>query len=261
MEHPSSPVYLSPALPSDLLQYIIHRCAYPTTLLVCSSRAEFLSTLTQDVLYSSSSHVQEGDQNQTDEQAHDEAAKQSNHPPPPLKPPLLQPPPLYQLTVTRHIRTVFLPTVSHLRAFLSVFSNSSRPARVSVPPEGAPSSSSPPLLLVYGFLAIHRDTSEWSVQGISNTSAALVEAAKRTRLKAVVVEPQLPSPSSLPVKEEEDELEQQEKKSEILEEDVPILSGSARRGLTGWTGRTVDVESVLGRWFRFGKGDWETSDT
>src|ERR1044071_2870462 len=51
----TSPVFLSPALPSDLIHYIIHHCTYPTTIIVCSSRAEFLSTLTQDVLLSSSS--------------------------------------------------------------------------------------------------------------------------------------------------------------------------------------------------------------
>jgi hypothetical protein len=55
----------------------------------------------------------------------------------------------------------------------------------------------------------------------------------------------------------------------LLAERVPVLSGSARRttGLdlhqhggegSGWAGRTVDVERVLGRWFRFRAGEWES---
>lgn len=268
----ASPVFLFPALPSDLIHYIIHHCTYPTTLIICSSRAEFLSTLTQDVLLSSSSpsspsspsyHVAK---NQTDEKTgqdqNQKQQQQSNHPPH-LDSPLLQPPPLYQLAVTRHIRTVFLPTVSHLCAFLSVFSTTAttRHSKISVPPVTVTSSSSsPPLLLVYGFLALHRDTSEWSVQGLSTTSAVLVEAAKRTGLKAVVVEPRLLQTLA---KEEDEETEEGER---MLAEKVPILSGSVRRataglGTTGWTGRTVDVRTVLRRWFRFRKGDWESRET
>jgi len=47
----------------------------------------------------------------------------------------------------------------------------------------------------------------------------------------------------------------------LLTEKIPILSGSAQRiggsGAAGWTGKTVDVRQVLGRWFRFMRGDWE----
>ena len=57
----------------------------------------------------------------------------------------------------------------------------------------------------------------------------------------------------------------------MLAEKVPVLSGSARRttGLdfgggvgqgegSGWAGRTLEVEKVLGRWFRFGVGEWDS---
>jgi hypothetical protein len=50
---------------------------------------------------------------------------------------------------------------------------------------------------------------------------------------------------------------------ELLEESIPVLSGSARRaGVelegSGWAGKTVNVGRVLGRWFRFGEGEWAT---
>jgi hypothetical protein len=28
----------------------------------------------------------------------------------------------------------------------------------------------------------------------------------------------------------------------------------------GWSGRTVEVERILGRWFKFRKGDWEIDE-
>ena len=46
-----------------------------------------------------------------------------------------------------------------------------------------------------------------------------------------------------------------------LSKEVPVLSASARRAGAhlddaDWTGRTVTVERVLGRWFRYRRGDW-----
>ena len=45
------------------------------------------------------------------------------------------------------------------------------------------------------------------------------------------------------------------------EEEIPILNGAARKGRLGeseggWSGRNVEVGRILGRWFRYGKGDW-----
>ncbi|KAK0636650.1 hypothetical protein B0T17DRAFT_519588 [Bombardia bombarda] len=209
----SHPLVLSPALPTELLWYIIHSCAYPTTLIVGSSRSEFLASLVQDV------------------------------------------------AIARHIRIVFAPTVSHLRAFLSVFSV--KDSKVPSPPSAVPVVPKPntadtmkhPLLLIYGFLHIHRETSEWSVQGLSNTAAVFVEAARRVAFQAVVVEPIIAHEGE----------EERDPMTLLLTEMVPILSGSARRagpGLagSGWTGKTVDVRRVLGRWFRFKSCDWGPRD-
>lgn len=243
---PLTPLILSPALPSELLTNIIRHHEYPTTLIVCSSQAEFLDSLLANA-QKSLSVAADGSQV------------------PGLSSLLSSP--LYQVAIARHIRMIFVPTVSHLRACLSVFTT--KDSKVPPPPPVTTSRQARTrhLLLVYGFLALHRDTSEWSAQGISSTATTLVEAARRVGFRAVAVDsPRL-------VMQTEDDADAQgadddddgpvgsETEQTILSEEVPVLSASARR--TGadlddadWTGRTVTLARVLGRWFRYRQGDW-----
>ncbi|KAH6673935.1 hypothetical protein F5X68DRAFT_214512 [Plectosphaerella plurivora] len=216
----AGPVVLSPASPYELLEYIVAYQKYPTTLLVCSPREDFFASLLHDVR----SRLQPVD---------------DTHPP--LS---LLSSPLYQQAVARHIRILFVPTVTHLRSFLAVFD----PQHSKVaPPPGASSISTgqrPPLLLVYGFLDLHRDSSEWSAQGISNTSAALVDGARRVGFRAAVVEPR--------------ESTSYDSFEALLANAAPVLSGSGgRRDDGGWTGRQIEVRRILGRWFRFQTGQWD----
>ncbi|KAK3987614.1 hypothetical protein QBC44DRAFT_294846 [Cladorrhinum sp. PSN332] len=216
------PLFLTqPLSPSTFLVQIIHssssfsfpsRFTYPTTILICGlTQADFLSALAQDLSESPPAHS-EG---------------------------LLSPPSLAQLSISRHIRTLFIPTVSHLRAFLSVFSIHDSKVPPPPPPQPnfstPPSTQHPPLLVAYNFISSHRDTSEWSIQGLSSTAAALVEAAKREGLRAVIVDSAVID----------------------LNEKIPVLSGSSRRmlgrdaaGGATWTGKTAEMNKVIRRWFR-----------
>ncbi len=303
-------LFLPPALPSDLLQFIISHCAYPTTLLVCSDRAEFLSALTQDL---------HKEQPHTTSKPHDTAAQHATADPSDTnrKYPLLTPS-LTQLATTRHIQTHFLPTVSHLRALLAVYSAHTPPPPPPVPPAAAPppppptgpplpstsptkppppsttspTEPSPPtkskklqLLIVYSLLTLHRHTSEWSVQGLGASLAALIEAAKRKGLGVLLVEnpssfssssmpsssspssPSLPSPSlSVAVPSQGQGQTETERlpslgMEALLAERVPVLRRApAGDGGAGWAGKTVDVGRVLGRWFRVRDGGWEGWD-
>ncbi|CRK30773.1 hypothetical protein HYQ45_008004 [Verticillium longisporum] len=225
-----TPVVQSPASPAELLHYIVSYETYPTTLLICSSRADFLAGLQQDV------HAQRT------------APAVDTATPRLLRPtsasPLLQAP-LYQVAVARHIRIAFLPTVTHLRAYLAAFSPHEA-AKVAAPPTAdgpwtAP--ERPPLLLVYGLLELHRETSEWSAQGLGSTAAGLIQSARAAAFRAVVVEPR---------REGADD-----GFKTLLDELAPVLSGGSRRDEGGWTGRTVDVRRILGRWFRFQTGQWD----
>lgn len=318
--HPNSPpVFLSPALPSDLLQFVINHCTYPTTLIVCGDRSEYLASLAHDLLtqqHEKEPHtadkphgttVQEDtagpfNPNSTDDEPSHAIPLSAADRPPQAKSHAHHPKPsstnfqsishplvacnLAQLATTRHIRTIFVPTVSHLRAFLSVFSvnqSSSGAGKALVPPIPPPlvppsamALKGRPLLVAYNFLALHRGTSEWSVQGLGASGAALVEAGRREGLGVVVVEGLLASRVGGKVAEkrvgnypsdcDDDAGSQKEIPSSglkgLLEEKVPVLSGGAKRvareldGRGGWTGKTADVGRVLGRWFRFRDGEW-----
>lgn len=240
-----TPLILSPTLPPELLTYIIRRHEYPTTLIVCSSQAEFLESLIAD--------------------AQDSLSVAADGSQVPGLSSLLSSP-LHQVAIARHIRMIFVPTVSHLRACLSVFDT--KDSKVPPPPTAKASgrARASPLLLVYGFLALHRDTSEWSAQGISSTAANLVEAARRVGFRAVMVDPpsvmlQAEDDTDVPGAGDDDGHVEGETEQAALSEEVPVLSASVRRAgadldESDWTGRTVTLARVLGRWFRYRQGDW-----
>ncbi|TLS28436.1 hypothetical protein PpBr36_01374 [Pyricularia pennisetigena] len=264
------PRVFPPTRPSELLSLLISQCVYPTTLVICSSRGEFMASLVDDFRTSGhdqrpgcpepASHMEERHSKHGDlvKGKGKEMVSQEENPKASVvddddqrKAQLLAAP-LFQVAISRHIRVVFVPTVSHLRAFLAVFSTLESASKVRPPPAPTrtdletPSVHEPPWLLVYDFLALHRDTSEWSAQGIGFTAASLVEAAHRNKLAAVIVEAQ----SSVPPGAAVDSFER------LATEDIPVLSVTARRlgqdGEVGnWIGRTVPAERVLGRWFRF----------
>ncbi|KAK6948594.1 hypothetical protein Daesc_010364 [Daldinia eschscholtzii] len=233
-----------------LLTYILSRHAHPTTLIICSSRSDFLASLADDVL-------QETDTASPDEGASPEHSIGSS---PPVVAPLeardvkqeqvrqepqhrLLSSPLYMVATSRHIRVVYIPTVTHLRAYLSVFSPDD--SRVPVPPAGYKSSGKcAPCIILYGFLEMHRDTSEWSAQGLGNSASALVELGHRLSWQIIVIEPRKHNTAS-PFED-------------LLRENVPFLSGGGRRlGPEVVAGRTVEVGRVMKRWFRFQLGEWD----
>lgn len=97
------------------------------------------------------------------------------------------------------------------------------------------------MLIVYGLLELHRDSIEWSAQGIGTTATYLIEAAARNSFRAAVVEPR----GAMGF----DTLD------EFLNEDLPILSGTDMKSDGTWSGRTVPVRRVLARWFEFERQD------
>jgi hypothetical protein len=215
---------LPPATPSDLMSQIISNYRYPSTLLIGTSRELFLQSLDLDI--DSNAQPQQQDVAGED-QDHDTGTVTGDS--------QLLRPTLMQIAVSRHIRTVFIPTVVHLRAYLAVFSQED--SGVLAPPNHRPAApDKPTVLLMYGFLELHRATSEWSAQGLGNSAAALVEAAVRNGFRAVVIDP-LGGGGY-------DTLEQ------MMSERVPMLDGALVKNDGSWSGRTVDIGRVLGRWFK-----------
>ncbi|EGS21826.1 uncharacterized protein CTHT_0036960 [Thermochaetoides thermophila DSM 1495] len=323
----SYPVFLSPALPSELLSFVLNHCTYPSTLIICSDKAHFISSLVEDFKQQQNHTSQQPQQPAFAPPPHHTTAAAPSNPPqrpqyhptktlhkyssaiaheaqhhrdayggsrPALahKPKYNKPHPLltntlHTLAVSRHICTVFIPTVTHLRAFLSVFSlaqpvtssNRSKLPQPLPPPRrnrdsGTTGTGTLPILVVYDLLGLHRATSEWSAQGLSSTVATLVEAGKREGMRLVVVErkghgsrgfdPSRPGDDVEMSQDTElpsrlDEIDEMELKA-LLEERLPVVNSATLRGAIAqnWAaGRTVELGRVLGRWFRFRRWEWK----
>ncbi|QUC20222.1 uncharacterized protein UV8b_04463 [Ustilaginoidea virens] len=207
------PVILPPATPSELLQHVIARTTYPTTVVIAWPRDQFLNALAQDVRQSARARRADGDA--------DEAAQH----------PLLHAS-LAQTAVSRHINLVFAPTVAHLRAYLSTFSQSD--IKTPPPPASTPLEV-PPLLLVYGHVELHRHGTQWSAQGLGFSTAVLVDGAMRNSHRAAIVEPRRTGST--------DELEQ------LLEQTLPILTGTVCKDDGSWAGPVVALGRLLSSWF------------
>ena len=250
-----TPIALLPALPSELLDYILVHQAYPTTLVICQPRATFLSSLSNAIKHNPPPPPADPD---TSETLSAEA---------PQRHPLLIPT-LHQVATSRHINLVFISNVTHLRAYLAVFPGP-EPNGVSPKWEWDKSGKKGrrvPLLVAYRVVGLHKDTSEWSAQGLGNSLAGLVEVGVRCGRRIVVVEEKRPEDGEEDgAGEMTDEVagEERRKTCKVWEERVPMLNGSVRRvGLEseegGWSGRTVEVGRILARWFKFKKGDWDS---
>lgn len=229
------PVVLPSRSPSDMISYALQRRSPTTTLLICTTRSAFLDSLTSSVRETPESHLLHAT--------------------------------LQQVVTSRSINIAFLSTLSHLRAYLAVFDPRSQ--IVSMPQNFTKPDARAPLLLVYGLLSLHRDTSEWSAQGLGVTMASLVESGSRHGYNIVMCEEDTRAKSEMADMDvdgnEEDldlQTEEPEKRveSSCWNEKMPILNGSTRRmmagndeasGSSGWAGRTVEVGRVLQRWCFF----------
>lgn len=225
------PLFQAPATPTELLSYLVTLQSYPTTLLVCCPREAF-----QDALLHHVASVLTLESNPDEERTDTDSAAQRHR----RVVEALVSAPLYQTAVAKHIRVLFMPTISHLRAYLSVFEPAD--SKVQPPPNHAPSDdgSRIPLLMVYGFLDAHRDTSEWNARGLSLSASILVEAGRAASYRPVIIEPK--GDDGHPDAET------------LLSEAVPLLG----RNITtqgAWSGRTIEIRRILGRWFQLRDGN------
>lgn len=140
------------------------------------------------------------------------------------------------------------------------------------------------MIVVYGLVELHRDTSEWSAQGLNRSLAGLVDMGGRHKRAVVCVEERANetrrSAESNLYGEGDGDFEgtnndgdgmgsdenrrRDERTWKGWDEKVPMLNGSVRRaGLesedSGWSGRTVEVGRIFARWFDFRKAEWDHS--
>lgn len=140
------------------------------------------------------------------------------------------------LSKSSNVRTVFCPTLEHLRAYVSAGMRDKMP---KVDDDGRQMSR--PLLAIFNPLSLHQSTMEFSAQGLSRTLASVVEVSSGSNIDIVLCECRdaLDSDST-------------ESGEALWYVDVPLLSSSLRTGVDGnyWTGRAVPVKRVVQRWFQ-----------
>ncbi|RKF58936.1 hypothetical protein OnM2_064050 [Erysiphe neolycopersici] len=247
--------------PSELLIYLLKRQSFFSTLIICQKREDFISSLVSDI--SLVPQHQKWPKNNdpsktfswfsTEESDQNEDYERQN---------LLLVPTLHQVAISQHTHVVFVPTVTHLRAYLATFPSEMEAKSTSpLDPENNPrdidSSSKTTFLFVYGLVDLHRDTCEWSAQGLSNTIAGLIESGRRSCKKIVVMEKWAKENFVEGGGDELDANSGGTSRYSIWENRVPILHTSAN--ITGphfeeqpWSGRNTEIGRILARWFRFG---------
>ena len=212
----------------DFLEHIQNSHVAPTTVIICSPRESFL-----DDLAISMSEMNLGG----------EGNEESTHP--------FMVPTLHQLATSRTVTMAFTPTLAHLRAYFAVFKPDSEP-RPEMEPQRQ--GNSLPLLAIYGFLELHRSTSEYSAQGLSRTLAIAIEAAIAARRRLIISEsPKLRASEELMEADEADEAYGVDLLNPWREQ-IPLLTGSIRLGGREdrtWAGRTVEAARVVRRWCNF----------
>lgn len=144
--------------------------------------------------------------------------------------PLLSPT-LHLLNTSQHINLVFCPSITVLRGYLSSCVSSSQPQPAKCG-----------RMIVLNLLALHHDTSEFTLQGLSQTFATAVSAAHRTRRPLQLVECKDAVDPSNP-----------NRGSALWDAEVRLLSGAVKVGeaaaAANWGQRSVSVRRIVSRWF------------
>ncbi|KAJ4151592.1 hypothetical protein LMH87_012282 [Akanthomyces muscarius] len=214
---------LAPSTPAAFLSHLLNQRRHPTTALICATKHDFL--------HAAVSELQDAPPSSPSSRPDDQQA--------PSKHAILKAT-LAHIATSRHIQTAFVPSVAHLRAYLSVFPSATTTVPAPPEPQQQQQERQQPALLVYGFLDVHRDGGEWSAQGIGCSAACVVEAAARAGLAAALMEPQGWG------------AEQDETGSwaAVYEEQIPLLSSTAEVREDGtWAVPCTSARTILRRWF------------
>ena len=222
------PVALPPLGLTELVDFILERHRYPTILVICSSRATFLDHLRASI---HSDNANDGQSSQF------ESSSDKSH--------RLLTPTIHLLATSRTIDVAFAPTLPHLRAFLA--SQAPQGQLPSTLKDSERPSSRVPILAIFGLVALHRPTSDYSVQGLSRTLATAVETASAASMKLVIIEERRFFSDQV---DEGMEAPTSKFMEDPWSEEVPILNSSSRFGREDsiWAGKTLKIGKILARW-------------
>ena len=230
MSRQKTPVALPPLFGIDFLSWLLKYHEEPTTLLVCCSREAFLADL--------QANLQNLPCENPATTANDGNRGLAHH---------LLNPTIHLIARSRSIQLVFVPTLPHLRAYLSTYTLS--PQSESSPLTSTKSGFRVPILAIWGLVYAHRSTAEHSAQGLSRTLAAAIESASLAEQRLVLAEAK-----TLDIGEQYGDTEAFDATFENpWKEQVPVLSGSIRFGGEDrvWAGKTIEIGRILARWCKF----------
>lgn len=217
MSHPVATTF--PKL-VDLINSILKFHDAPIVLVICATRETFLQDL-QTELHRDS--------------------PESLHP--------LLVPTIHLLATTRTIRLAFTPSLGHLRAYLATYQLTIETLEKSSRLQELVSLS--PMLFIFGLIALHSSSTEFSAQGLSRSVAMAVEAADDTGAKLVLAE--LRKGGENGTMDALDHIGESETEYDPWRQQVSLLNGSFRFGDDSrpWSGRTIEVRTIVGRWCKF----------
>ncbi|TKX21939.1 hypothetical protein C1H76_5832 [Elsinoe australis] len=248
------PIVLETTSLTTVLDALINNHSAPSTLIICSTKDDFISALSDAVALDSLPSQRRGtstnpidiDMTDADDSTNEEARHQkvAEHP-------LLQPT-LHMLTSTSDLKLTFCPSTPHTLAYLSLLSvKAADTTRATATPV--------PILAILNPIAQHEGTRSWSAQGLSKFFAAAASTAHDIGAKLVVAECR---GGTRPVPLDEDDLWAQvdaenglrQEEPSSWDEEVAITrvkaKGVAKRDL-GWQGRMVKLRTVAEKWCRF----------
>lgn len=231
------------------VQYILDQHAAPSTIVVCSSKEDFLSQLSAAAAEKPTD--QANDNGNTDPHEQSDTASDSR----PVKPAPWATPTLRLLASSRTIKLVFCPEVTHLRAFLATHAH-----QLAKADDGEFTSAKPttgvPILAILNAIEAHRPTSAFSAQGFNRTLAGAVEAAHSTGSHLILAECLTYKRDSESTDAVMGEATEADEASTVdpWEEEVSMLNVTTKTfgaGERGWVGRTVKIRAIAQRWCRF----------
>ncbi|ETI21306.1 hypothetical protein G647_07652 [Cladophialophora carrionii CBS 160.54] len=136
---------------------------------------------------------------------------------------------LHVLSASQHVNLIFCPTITVLRGYLSGLVHTLTGSSPTLGP-----------IIVLNLLAMHHGTSEFTLQGLSQTLATAVSATHRTGRALKLVEcKDIRDPSD------------PHRGAALWRAEVQLLSAAIKIGEAGqnWGRRTISVMKVASRWF------------
>ncbi|KAI5363258.1 hypothetical protein Slin15195_G106400 [Septoria linicola] len=217
----SRPVVLEVTNTQLFVQHILKSHTWPSTLIVCSTRDEFLRSLAQgpETMVRNMDGLDNWLQTST----------------------------LRLLSTSRSLRVAFCPDITHLRAYLATYSANVL-QRADEADTALRQKDVQPILAILNPIELHRPTSAFSAQGLNRTFSSAVEAAHATGSKLILAEC---PPQSHDRHSPQDDDGPQEAQADPWSEELSILNVTTKRLGDLSVGRTVKARTLARRWCAF----------